>query len=57
MAAVTQVRILVTAVTFSKMILKYDLNIILSLAKLCKPTLVDNKRQWYSGEHSCLPSS
>ena len=40
MAAVTQVRILVTAVTFSKIILKYDLNIILWLKFVNQPWFI-----------------
>ena len=55
MAAVTQVRILVTAVTFFFLSLSHR-DFEFGTAGFVG-TLVMKKRQWYSGEHSCLPSS
>ena len=58
-AAVTQVRILVTAVTFLSNVIVWCNSISICYILLQKNAWspLHNQRQWYSGEHSCLPSS
>jgi hypothetical protein len=55
-AAVTQVRILVTAVT-TFFLPRHIGTLNLEEADGIVAVQVMKKRQWYSGEHSCLPSS